>query len=111
VVLDPERYLGRQIDDVRTALIRLRLRVSVSGRPAWAEPGTVTAINPSGSLHQGDNVTVTIATPEPPTTVTAAPNTGVDRAAGGEHSGENGDRKGKHKDGDKGGGNGGGHGD
>jgi eukaryotic-like serine/threonine-protein kinase len=111
VVLDPERYLGRQIDDVRTALIRLRLRVSVSGRPAWAEPGTVTAINPSGSLHQGDNVTVTIATLEPPTTVTAAPNTGVGRAAGGEHSGENGDRKGKHKDGDKGGGNGGGHGD
>ena len=69
----------------------------------------MTAINPSGTLHQGDSVTVTVATPEPPPTVSAAPNTGASRAAGGEHSGENGGRKGKHKDGDKGGGNGGRH--
>jgi hypothetical protein len=29
---------------------------------AWAVASTVTAINPSGSLHQGDSVTVTVAT-------------------------------------------------
>src|SRR6266700_2461637 len=62
VILDPARYLGRPLHTVRAAMIRLGLRVSVTGRMAWAVASTVTAINPSGSLHQGDSVTVTVAT-------------------------------------------------
>jgi eukaryotic-like serine/threonine-protein kinase len=62
VILDPARYLGRPLHTVRAAMIRLGLRVSVTGRMAWAVASRVTAINPSGSLHQGDSVTVTVAT-------------------------------------------------
>jgi eukaryotic-like serine/threonine-protein kinase len=107
VVLDPERYLGRQLDDVRTALIRLGLRVSVTGRAASVVPGTVTAINPSGTLHQGDNVAVTVATSESPSGVSADSKTGVAVASADQSSGENGTHKGKHKDGDNGGDHGG----
>jgi serine/threonine protein kinase len=104
VVLDPAGYLGRPLDDVRTALIRLGLRVSVTGRAAWAEPGMVTAINPSGSLHQGDNVTVSVAIPESGSGVSAdAGKSGADGAAGDQRSGENGNHKGRHKGGDNGG--------
>jgi eukaryotic-like serine/threonine-protein kinase len=105
VVLDPSRYLGKSLDTVRTALIRLRLRVSVVGRAAWAEPGTVIAINPSGTLHQGDGVTVTVATSQPRSIASAdAPNTGADRTPRDERSREKGDRKDKHKGDDDGGG-------
>jgi hypothetical protein len=107
VVLDPERYLGRPLDDVRTALIRLELRVSVTGRAASVAPGTVTAINPSGTLHQGDNVTVTVATSESRSGVSADSKTGVAVASADQSSGENGTHKGKHKDGDNGGDHGG----
>jgi eukaryotic-like serine/threonine-protein kinase len=62
VVLDPARYLGRPLAPVRTAMIRLGLRVSVTGTPGRSGPGWVSAINPSGNLHQGDEVTVTVAT-------------------------------------------------
>jgi eukaryotic-like serine/threonine-protein kinase len=62
VVLDPTRYLGRPLAPVRAAMIRLGLRVSVVGTPGRSGPGWVAAINPSGSLHQGDQVTVTVAT-------------------------------------------------
>ena len=96
VVLDPSRYLGRSLDSVRAALIRLRLRVRVVGRAAWARLGTVIAINPSGALHQGDAVTVTAATGQPRSTGAAdAPNSGADRAPGDARSGEKHDRKGK----------------
>ncbi|HEX8859482.1 MAG TPA: PASTA domain-containing protein [Actinomycetes bacterium] len=61
VVLDPARYLGRPLAPVRAAMIRLGLRVSVMGAPGSGS-GWVAAINPSGSLHQGDEVTVTVAT-------------------------------------------------
>jgi serine/threonine-protein kinase len=61
VVLDPTRYLGRSLTLVRAAMIRLGLRVSVTGAPGRAGSGRVTAINPSGTLHQGDEVTVTVA--------------------------------------------------
>ena len=62
VVLDPAGYLGRPLATVRAAMIRLGLRVSVVGTPGRPGSGWVTAINPSGSLHQGDEVTVTVAT-------------------------------------------------
>src|SRR6266545_3666404 len=62
VVLDPSRYLGKPLDTVRAAMIRLGLRVSVTGRASPTDAGMVIAINPSGSLHQGDSVTVTVAT-------------------------------------------------
>ncbi|HZD73221.1 MAG TPA: protein kinase [Actinomycetota bacterium] len=92
VVLDPSRYLGRSLDTVRAALIRLRLRVSVVGRAARARLGTVIAINPSGALHQGDNVTVTVTASLPRSAAAAdAPNTAADR----ERSGEKANRKGK----------------
>jgi serine/threonine protein kinase len=61
VVLDPTRYLGRSLTLVRAAMIRLGLRVSVTGAPGRAGSGRVTAINPSGTLHQGDEVSVTVA--------------------------------------------------
>lgn len=61
VILDPSRYLGRPLASVRAAMIRLGLRVSVTSGGQRAGPGTVTAINPSGALHQGDSVTVTVA--------------------------------------------------
>jgi serine/threonine-protein kinase len=62
VVLDPSRYLGKPLDTVRAAMIRLGLRISVTGRASLTDAGMVIAINPSGSLHQGDSVTVTVAT-------------------------------------------------
>jgi len=61
VVVIPSRYLGKPLDPVLAALIRMGLRVSVTGGPAGSRPGTVTAINPSGALHEGDDVTVTVA--------------------------------------------------
>jgi serine/threonine-protein kinase len=65
VLVDPARYLGKPLTGVQSALIRLGLRVSViSGAPA-KRPGTVKAINPSGTLRQGDGVTITIASSAP----------------------------------------------
>jgi hypothetical protein len=60
VVLDPSRYLGKPLASVRAAMIHLGLRVSVIGGGQWAGSGTVTAINPSGTLHKGDGVTVRV---------------------------------------------------
>jgi serine/threonine-protein kinase len=62
VVLDPSRYLGKPLDTVRAAMIRLGFRLSVTGRTGQAARAAVIAINPSGALHQGDAVTVTVAT-------------------------------------------------
>src|SRR6266511_220861 len=62
VVLDLWRYLGKPLDTVRAAMIRLGLRGSVTGRASPTDAGVVIAINPSGSPHQGDSVTVTVAT-------------------------------------------------
>ncbi|HZD00747.1 MAG TPA: protein kinase [Actinomycetes bacterium] len=61
VVVDPARYLGKALDSVRSALIRLGLRVRVETGPADGEPGTVIGINPAGALLQGDAVTITVA--------------------------------------------------
>jgi serine/threonine-protein kinase len=61
VVVEPSRYLGRPLDTVRDAMIRLGLRVSVSGRAGRTGSARVTAIDPSGTLRQGDAVTLTVA--------------------------------------------------
>jgi len=61
VAVDPDRYLGKPLDAVRAALIRLGLRVSVETGPPDGEPGTVVGIDPSGALRQGDGVTITVA--------------------------------------------------
>jgi serine/threonine protein kinase len=63
VTVDPARYLGKPLDAVRAALIRLGLRVSVKTGPPGGDPGTVVGIDPSGALRQGDGVTVTVAPP------------------------------------------------
>jgi serine/threonine protein kinase len=63
VVVDPARYLGKPLDGVRSALIRLGLRVNVETRQGGGEPGTVVGINPTGALRQGDAVTITVAAP------------------------------------------------
>jgi serine/threonine-protein kinase len=65
VLVDPARYLGKPLNGVQSALIRLGLRVSVISGAPGKQPGTVKAINPSGTLRQGDGVTITIASPAP----------------------------------------------
>jgi hypothetical protein len=60
VVVEPARYLGKPLDTVRAALIRLGLQVRVRAGPANGEPGTVIDIDPSGALRQGDAVTLTV---------------------------------------------------
>ena len=66
VLVDPTRYLGKPLTRVQSALIRLGLRVSVVSGAPGNQPGTVKAINPSGTLRQGDGVTITVASPAPP---------------------------------------------
>jgi eukaryotic-like serine/threonine-protein kinase len=65
VLVDPARYLGKPLNGVQSALIRLGLRVSVISGAPGKQPGMVKAINPSGTLRQGDGVTITIASPAP----------------------------------------------
>jgi hypothetical protein len=62
LVLNPARYLGRSLAPVRAAMIRLGLQVSVTGTLGRTGSGRVIGISPSGTLHQGDEVTVTVAT-------------------------------------------------
>jgi serine/threonine-protein kinase len=61
VVLNPAGYLGRPLGQVRAAMIQLGLQVSVTGTLGRTGSGRVIGINPSGTLHQGDEVTVTVA--------------------------------------------------
>ncbi len=63
VTVDPADYLGQPLDNVRGALIRLGLRVTVETAPASGDPGTVVAIAPAGALRQGDTVAITVASP------------------------------------------------
>jgi eukaryotic-like serine/threonine-protein kinase len=67
VAVDPARYLGKPLDAVRGALIRLELRVIVETEPATGgEPGMVVGLDPSGALRQGDSVTITVTPVVPP---------------------------------------------
>jgi serine/threonine protein kinase/beta-lactam-binding protein with PASTA domain len=100
VILDPSRYLGEPLDGVRSALIRLGLRVNVETRPADGEPGTVIGINPTGALRQGDAVTVTVAAPNDPQSpdLSAAPVHRGEDQRGSRLSDRGHVKKGKHGD-------------
>ncbi|WCI07828.1 protein kinase [Arthrobacter sp. OVS8] len=56
--LIPEEYLGKQYNDVRSALIGLGLTVDGAEVFNDAAPGTVVDINPSGQVQPGDTITV-----------------------------------------------------
>ncbi|KQN89429.1 protein kinase domain-containing protein [Arthrobacter sp. Leaf69] len=56
--LIPEEYLGKQYNDVRSALIGLGLTVDGAEVFNDAAPGTVVDINPSGPVQPGDTITV-----------------------------------------------------
>jgi serine/threonine-protein kinase len=70
VALDPGRYVGRPAAEVRTALARLglvpRLAYDGSGRPV----GTVSSVEPAGSLAVGSAVLVHVV-PKPAATAPA----------------------------------------
>lgn len=54
-------YLGRPVDDVTRDLRRADLQVATNAEPSDLEPGTVTAIAPTGAVRKGTTVTVTVA--------------------------------------------------
>jgi eukaryotic-like serine/threonine-protein kinase len=60
VVVDPERYLGRNQPSVEAALTRLGLGVVVEEVEGSGRAGTVTSIAPSGELPAGSDVTLTV---------------------------------------------------
>jgi serine/threonine-protein kinase len=60
-------YLGRPVDEVTRDLRRAGLKVATNAEPSKLEPGTVTAIAPTGAVREGTTVTVTVAVqPTPP---------------------------------------------
>jgi serine/threonine-protein kinase len=58
VVLDPDDYVGRPVVTVEDQLSGLGLRVTRRGDGKHGKPGTVTSVEPSGSVPQGSEVTV-----------------------------------------------------
>jgi serine/threonine-protein kinase len=60
-------YVGRPVADVERELERRGLQVTRTSEPSEAPAGTVTKIEPTGSLRKGTTVTVTVAVaPSPP---------------------------------------------
>jgi len=74
-------YVGRPFREVEADLVGLGLRVKLAPtETADASPGLVTAVDPVGTLHLGDSVTVTYAVapaPSPSSDGSAAPVTVV----------------------------------
>ena len=74
-------YVGRQVDDAAADLQGLGLSVQRSevGNPGGENEGEVTSVNPTGTLQQGDSVTLEYygaepePTPEPTPTPTPTP--------------------------------------
>jgi hypothetical protein len=60
-------YLGRPFDEVRRALQHKHLRVHRIVGSATAPAGTVTGVDPTGSVKEGATVTVTVAATPTPT--------------------------------------------
>ena len=58
VVLDPGDYVGRPVVAVKDQLSALGLRVTTASDGERGKPGTVTSVEPSGSVPQGSEVTV-----------------------------------------------------
>ena len=75
-------YVGRPFGEVEAALVALGLRVSlVPTETADTAPGLVTAVDPVGTLHHGDAVTVAYAVaPASPTTTDPGTTAGSQQA-------------------------------
>ncbi|MET1065654.1 MAG: protein kinase [Arthrobacter sp.] len=72
--LIPEKYLGRQYNDVRSELGNMNLKVTGAEVFDESAPGTVIDINPSGQVQPGDTIVVSYSKgPKPPETVTVPP--------------------------------------
>ena len=70
VTIDEADYVGRPFPEVSNDLTSMHLVVHSVLTPSDAEPGTVTAVDPTGSVREGETVTVTVAvapTPSPKT--------------------------------------------
>jgi serine/threonine-protein kinase len=68
IVIDPDQFRGRNIDEVTTELTDLGLSVDRVAEPSEETEGTVLELNPVGSLSAGDTIRVTYS--EGPETVT-----------------------------------------
>ncbi|NYG54190.1 protein kinase domain-containing protein [Nocardioides perillae] len=67
VLVDPDDYVGRPLDEVVADLrsLGLEVREDEVDNPGGEEPGIVTAVDPAGDLEEGDRVTVSYWGPEP----------------------------------------------
>ncbi|MDQ1705337.1 MAG: eukaryotic-like serine/threonine-protein kinase [Frankiaceae bacterium] len=67
VAVNEAAYVGRPVADVSADLIAKNLLVQVVAGPLTAPAGTVTGVDPTGSVREGTTVTVTVAAePTPP---------------------------------------------
>jgi eukaryotic-like serine/threonine-protein kinase len=81
IKVDEDDYLGEPADEAASALRRLGLKVSTT--PVTTDeydPGTVANVSPTGNLHRGDRVTLSVArapatTTAPTTTPSQTPST------------------------------------
>ena len=65
--VDPQNYVGQPAATVTAELRAKNLVVTTKTTPTHAFPaGSVVSVTPSGSLHEGDTVTVTVAAAPPP---------------------------------------------
>ncbi len=61
IVIDPDRYRDRNIDEVTAELTDLGLSVDRVGEPSDSPAGNVLDLNPVGSLSAGDTIRVTFS--------------------------------------------------
>ena len=59
IVIDPDQFRGRNIDEVTAELTDLGLSVDRVGEPSDSPEGNVIDLNPVGSLSAGDTIRVT----------------------------------------------------
>ena len=66
--MDESDYVGRDVDEVEGELKDLGLKVKKDEQdnPGDEEEDSVDGVNPSGTLEEGDTVTVTYWGPPPP---------------------------------------------
>ncbi|MEV7429536.1 protein kinase [Nocardioides sp. NPDC092400] len=77
ITIDEDNYLGRPVGDVRRELTRAGLRVTTDevANPGGETPGTVTSVDPSGRLDEGERVVVQFWGEEPVVEPTPEPTT------------------------------------
>ncbi|WP_159802032.1 protein kinase domain-containing protein [Arthrobacter zhaoguopingii] len=61
IVIDPNAYLGRNVDEVTAELTALGLSVNRSGEPSLEPAGTVIDINPVGTVSPGQTIQLTFS--------------------------------------------------